>query len=599
MHRFSACFLTILILIAVTPSINLLHGFNTRELIYTARIYLLAVKDEGNGVVVNSTMKIYYPGRGDVIIPSGKVIIDNDTITSIKYALKLASIITGVNYQSYDYEFEFPPGTRLKGASGTLEFLLIFTQFFTNTSISKRFSATGVVSINGIIGLVKNINEKYRAAVENGIELVIGPYVEVNDTKYIPVVDCFTAFRVLNIDIPLNGDFENLENSININYFKKPVYEAMDFSYNYFKNMIEDLISNFTKYGIINDISDLYNITGFKYYRLSQKFYEEGRVYTAASLAFRSFIELETLFLKRLLNISQSEAMGIIEWINKTTGVKLEYLKNRINNLTMYSRTLWDIDILTNAYIRYDFARISYSMISNRDVFEAIEYLVFSFARAVTAEHWLEMLSRLSGTGRWFTREDYSTANNVLMDFLSEAIKYYEALGVKNISEMIDLDFNNYSEVFKYIKLINVYNTLAMLSRRLEPPIFTLYNTSSGINELNTTINYISGYIMSSTGVALSSILTLQELTYDYLRINMSLSIIGDLYADKLALIIPYLALIHAYKLASKPTYTILNTFENTSKVFDYQLFISATLLVVTAFLTGYLIGSSRRKITY
>jgi len=598
MHRIPAYFSTILILVAVISS-NLIYGFNSHKLIYTTRLYLLAVTDEGNGIVVNSTLKVYYPGKGDVIISSGRVIIDNDTVTSIKYALKLASIITGVNYQNYDYEFEFPPGTRLRGASGTLEFLLIFTQFFTNTSISQSYSATGVVSVNGIIGLVKNVNEKYKAAVENGIDLVIGPYVEVNASKYMQVINCFTAFQILGIENPFNENYQYQADSFILDYFKEPIYGAMNFSYNYFKSMIEDLINNFTKYKIINETSDLDNLTGFKYFKLSQEFYEKGRIYTAASLAFLTFIELETLFLKQLLNISQSEAMGIIEWFNKTTGMKIKYLEDRIYNLTLHSRTLWDIDILTNAYIRYNIARMSYLMVNNSDVSEVIDYLVLSYARALTAEHWLEMFNKPSSTGRWFTRWDYAVASSILMDFLSEAIKYYEALGIRNISSMIDLDVDNYNDVFKYIKLINAFNTLAMISKGLEPPIFTLYNTSRGLSELNTTIEYVNEYIISNTGVALASILTLFELTSDYLSVNMSLSKIGDLYADKLSLIIPYLALIHVNRLAVKPMYIVVNSLENTSTVFDYRLFTSAILLVVTAFLTGYLIGSSRRRIIY
>jgi uncharacterized protein len=138
--------LTTILIITIslqTPIIS-----QAKILVSSINIYLLAITRTSHGVVVNVTMESYYPGSGEISIVERGGRIAGDTVSSIKYALRIASLMTGIDYRIYDYRIKFPSNAELSGTSATLAFILGFISLLKRQNISPKIGVTGIIAPN-------------------------------------------------------------------------------------------------------------------------------------------------------------------------------------------------------------------------------------------------------------------------------------------------------------------------------------------------------------------------------------------------------------------------------------------------------------------
>lgn len=584
-----------LLLIIFSFTLQLTISRDEYKLVYTTNLYLLAIRENSGGIVINTTLNIYYPGSGSVIIKVVDGKIAPDTIASIKYAIVLASIITGVNYKMYDYEYIFPSGTHLRGPSATLEFFLSITAFFQNTSFKNRVSATGVIAPNGLIGLVEGIMDKYRAGTSFGLTKIIGPPYPNSSTmtRYYGVIDVWNAYEIYT-GHQIYGVRESFKNKEYSEYMlhRERIKQVFKYSYEFFINRSQEIIETLENMGLSINKSFI----GIQYLSLAFKYNNTKQWYTAATYAFRAYIEIHSLLVNYISRTYGAELLNYIDNIGRQAENQLEDLGREIYDTLSNIRDLWDLDVLVNVFIRYYIALEAYDKGRiTGNLLEKARLYIIALARTYTAKHWLMLLENKSFYGRWFSSKEYLLADDILRDYLIHTINYLNALGMFS-NETTELLLNGISNITgKPLNIFINYTTtlyeLGLLTQNLEPPIFSQFIDRLTIYSLNNTLKQLTFYIWNNTHILLPSSITLNELITNYMIENESLDTIGFLYSSELSSLIAYLALIHAENLIS-PSYkgetkTIIRYITIEPPINIYYTIISL-LLSIGAFLIGY-----------
>jgi len=587
----------LLVLLAFTPLsafAEAQQGFGVeRELVYTAKLYLLAVRDNREGEVVEVDLKIYYPGSGNVHT-SGAGFIAEDTLRSFKYSLILASTLTGVNYEKYDYELTLSRGVRLQGPSATLEFFLVLASFYTNASRVELSSATGLVAPTGIVGSVEGLELKYSAGVGSGLEKIIGPPAKSleNAPKYRGVVDVFDAYREYTGLQLYNASWSSealaawRESAIVVSrVFKR--------SYEFFVNQSTSIIQELEK---LNQTS-IEELSGYGEYKLALKYAENSSWYTAATYAFRSYIDLYTNYVKILVESGDGSAERIVSELGERAERELSRVKSVISNYTRRVRDLWDLDVVVNSYERLRIALKAYvAGRSSAEIDDRAYYYILAIARAYTAEHWLDLMRERDVWSTGFSRREFAYATEWVVKLVNASFEYYVALGLLSKDSAEKYAANTTAiegyELEAFVNAAALYSELALAVHSPEIPVFTLYTEPVFIKQLNETVSLITAYLYSRAGVLPPSSLTLAELAENYLVEGVNLSIIGYLYASQLSNLIPYIALVHADALRGSrlEAVTVTRVLAVSPPLTAFYAVLVATASL-GAFLTGFSVG--------
>ncbi|MET1159460.1 MAG: S16 family serine protease, partial [Thermoprotei archaeon] len=345
-----------LLLVLVFTAQSIPTSSYEQELVYTTTLYLLAITEDDGGTVVRTILNVYYPGSGKVITRVDSGSIAENTRISIEYALILASLLSGISYKLYDYELVFPAGTRLEGASATLAFALGFLSFFTNTSNRGEIGVTGVIAPNTVVGLVEGLNEKYEAGIVYGLDEIIGPYAinMINRTRYKPAITVFDAYR----EYTGSSIYRIEDGTASLHRFVEIMDHIFKYSFEFFDKEIESIIKKMNEMGI----SGFSDTSGYTYYLLAKKYGEKGKYYTAASYAFRSYIELYEYYLAELQHRDPAEVSEELDKLDKQIYKEISRLRIELFNYTrvVNANNLWNLNVLLNSYIRYWYALNAY-----------------------------------------------------------------------------------------------------------------------------------------------------------------------------------------------------------------------------------------------
>jgi len=580
------------LLIATTNPLPCSSSTNA-EKVYSTNLYLLAVDGEGKGLVVKVDLNVYYPGRGNIVVVVEEGYVAEDTRMSIEYAVKIASMLSGVNYAFYDYEFVFPEKAELRGASATLAFVLGLLAFFTGNQPANRTGVTGIVSPNAMVGLVEGLTEKYSAGLEYGLDSIIGPPSQemLGKTRYTAIIDVFSAYRLYTG----NSLYHLMDiNSSYASVLRKKLCTAFKSSYSFFRDKAYSIIARF------REKASVYNGSlGYRYVILADKYAKGNKWYTAATYAFRSYIELYRLYLYELnrtgsLSILLEEEARLREEVKQ----ELQRTKQLLDKAVQRVNNLWSLDALLNSYVRYTTALQMYREgEATEDLALRAEIYGLALARAYTAEHWLLITNITLSDTRTFSAVDYNIANSILRDALLSSIDYYHSLGILGESKREEY----YSVVERaadtptklFINYTLQYHDLSLITEMLSPPIFSQFLSVDLIENLNRSFTEVVEHIYSLTGTLPPSTLTLAELTSTYMAENESLEVIGSLYARALSLLIPQLVLaqarsyIEVCEALCKEAVTVTTTLPLEGYA-EIAVILAIVLIGVGSFLAGY-----------
>ncbi len=521
-----ALLLILVFLLILSTSLPSLLVASAQTPIRVEKIMLAAVTENKTGIIIPTTIEVF-PGNGNIQIIDQGGKVSESTISSIRYALSVASIITGRTDSPYDYKIIFPKDTDISGTSATLPFTIVFSAILTNTPIRHDYSATGILMPNGIVGNVSGIYLKYNAAILNNIELFIGPYIKSSPgTNYFPVATIYEAYdlvtktsllgRTNHIIIPSSIDFQN-----------------------YFINATKEF-QNLTK-NVLSITPTTYESLAWKFYRLSIKYSKMNDWYTAASYGFRSYMEA---LIGRSLYLQEKNPDMYKVWAKKLESWYLGNLtlakKNmyRLGNYTYQHLNLWNIDLYVNTYIRYSIALSSYQLFRAT---HSITQLVVALTRIMTAKQWGSIETINTQT---ITYNELLQTYKMLYRYTNTSINYFVSMKYisNTTSSILKSIEHSENDLVKLGKLIYIQYLLTDDLLSLQPPVFAPYLTPDYILELNKTVSKLANYLFYMSGTPVLSAMTTIDVARAYAVEMENITVIDGLLVSELTLLTMYKA---------------------------------------------------------
>ncbi len=577
LHVLALTFTLLIVISLQTPITS-----QAKTLVSSINIYLLAITRTSHGVVVNVTMESYYPGNGEIYIVERGGRIAGDTVSSIKYALRIASLMTGIDYRIYDYRVRFPNNAELSGTSATLAFILGFISLLRRENTSPKIGITGIIAPNLVVGNVSGINAKYYAAISYGLNYVIGPpnNIVLGRKRYVYVADAYNAYKYYT-------NKQLLPIIRNINVEKNMLSNVFIISYNYFKNKVDLLIRSYNR--ILGGKYGNETINGTKEYHNAIKYFKLGDYYTAASYMFRAFIDISSSIYTWRIEKDKKVINKLVKWGMGNKSLTDKLIKILHDKLEKYPN-LWNLDIYLNTYIRYKQA-ITYLKYADKSRIlpEKIKLYIIGIARFITARHWgLLMINTtdkklLQDKGRILSKvRDY-------FSYTLEYLSYMRYIGNDTINHYNSLINNNTSLINKIISLGYFFYTLNY-NLSLYRGLYDLFITPKVILQLNDTLYGLGLLLAVKTGYVPATMTTLLELVRDYMVENETLYSLGILEYMGLTILV-YELLLTPYTIISSPNTSPITPGVYSGKYLRSDALPVIIVLVIGVFMAGYISG--------
>jgi len=167
-----------------------------------SQIKLLAVDQEGNGVVTNLTVRAV-PGEGSVLVDVKSLLFWIDTQQSIQTSRKVAEDYIGRASKNVDiiYTIDIPNASIVGGPSAGAAFAIATIAALENKTLRNDTVITGTIEPDGSIGRVGGILGKGKAAKEAGYKRFLVPEGESEYVEYRKEEKCSShgSLRICNI----------------------------------------------------------------------------------------------------------------------------------------------------------------------------------------------------------------------------------------------------------------------------------------------------------------------------------------------------------------------------------------------------------------
>jgi len=205
------------------PIVNFDNEINTQEesaipslseyeIFSQSQTKLLAVDQEGNGVITNLTVRAV-PGEGRVLVDVESLLFWIDTQQSIQTSRKVAEDYLGEIEKNLDltYTIDIPNASIVGGPSAGASFAIATIAALKNESLREDTVITGTIEEDGSIGAVGGVLEKGMAAKEAGYTNILVPEGQSKYKEYGKEEECekYGSLRICNIEYkPIEIDVE-------------------------------------------------------------------------------------------------------------------------------------------------------------------------------------------------------------------------------------------------------------------------------------------------------------------------------------------------------------------------------------------------------
>lgn len=514
-------FITLLLITLLTPFIvvNAVKSL-------TCTLPGLAVSEEGIGSIIDVELTVISPGRGRITASES---LESDTITSFKYALIHASILTGVNYMNYDYYLKSI--TSVKGLSATLLFYMAMLDIFEHQGCPSGYTASGLILPGGVIGGVSRFGEKLKAASTRNL-LVYADWFQAR-----PGSLSNTTMGVFTI-------YDAYENLLGINQSTDiSILNNFIYKYNNMFNQgflyLEDLANSIVEELQSTTWADEYLNKSIELLKQADEIASMyGKFYASSSLAFQSLIYAYTsryLYLEKA-NVSQLK-ITLKEDIEKSLVEASEVLSLLINYTnTQIASSNMDIavlDIMTAAYQRAIEAKILLEYTIPNDLSENTLFsCAKGTARILSATTWFNISKEYIGSERALKPDQTSKVITYLRDYWDTSIKYLKYMDVLLGNEsFLNLPSSIGGEIVHMIAVTH------LLSSKLYS-----YNASiEDVTKLYELANRVLLRIYNETGMVPIEPLLILDLSNVYLGLDYEASSITSLLFSSISKITYYM----------------------------------------------------------
>ncbi len=242
MREYVAAVVVALLLIASTAPLTSAQVFGWSR---TTWVLIPAVYGD-QGVVVNVSVTLAYPGSGQVTVTDNSGSVGSSTLYSMEMAFMVAMLYAGLNWGNYELSVHINASGNIEGPSGSFAVMLATFALATglNASALHMYAVTGAVSPSGLSGPIGGLQYKCEAASSGrlGIVFPVGNEMTANEscnsTDKVPVAGLFQA---------LHDVFGSYGFSSNVTVSAPPMFDQVMMNVaSYFVNRTDEILSSIT-----------------------------------------------------------------------------------------------------------------------------------------------------------------------------------------------------------------------------------------------------------------------------------------------------------------------------------------------------------------
>ncbi len=447
-----------LFLLAVSPTLVLVSSLTTYQYQYIRQVDLpaLAVSSSGEGVVSRLTIKIAYPGSGEVYFSSEPLSMI-DSQASARIAVMVASQIAGVNRDNYDFFISMKsPSLIIGGPSAGGVMTIGVLAALLNIDVNNTVAMTGMILPDGTIGPVGGIPSKLRAAAEAGYKVLLIPagqsIVYEEKVKRTPsgigVITRITREKVnvtalgekLGIKVIEVADideaakyFLGIETGSNKNLTSTKITytgELESLYQRWIENMtkIRESIKQTIKHKDV--VSEYINQSDILYQK-ALELENNKKYYTAASFLFQSLTLMQEAWVLSELD-SYEKIQAYITNINST----IKELEKKINTTEIQTLSQLEAAIIARERLSEAKENLEKGVESIVQVIDIItgkkriqindpEALALAYTRLLTVKQWMEYSELPSPK---ISSNAIKSTAQIFMDYAEDVVSYYDAL---------------------------------------------------------------------------------------------------------------------------------------------------------------------------
>jgi len=368
---------------------------------------LLAVGENEKGVVIETLVKLLYPGKGLVAV-SPSMTVARDTADSARVGFYYAAIESMHDPLSFDASIHFETSRELSGPSASGFIATALLLLFRGLSLAHNVSMTGMVNPNGLLLPIAGLKAKLEAAKEHGYTLVVVPLTL--NPRMNPSVPGVEKVQVCMVDEAASVMASTTKSlfypppSLNLSWVRG-VEEGFAPAAKHLQELarrVADLLPKEMRRAPLRLVQD------------SEKLLKEGYPYAAASLAFAALYNASMTFINtggvpgRLWAI-----LGTPQQARAEAAKAVEEARDRFASARMIG--VWGFEALAMAEARLYVSEALAFKTSTVDQ-------VYSVLRALTAEAWARMAS--PDLGPKIPREAVVKAVHAALVYADAAKKY-------------------------------------------------------------------------------------------------------------------------------------------------------------------------------
>ncbi|MEB3846871.1 MAG: hypothetical protein GSR74_02715 [Desulfurococcales archaeon] len=470
MEKTKILVIIILIMIMVSPLAQAQEtktptGTGGKERALRADFYLVAVtggKHE-KGLLVPVTITITR-GDGEIKVTAGGK-VGNTTFESTLVAVKLASLLAGVDWRKMDYNVTFHTESGIDGPSGSMMITLVTYTLLSNSPRGngyKWFVATGAISPDGLASSVGAVGVKCQAVSSNGKAFY---YPLVNLTKTLeekcegePYTSLYNltasvySLREPRVEAPLllPASF----NKTMINAAKRMQAES------------ESLLLKAGEAGASN--STLAPV--YKYLNESEELLDK-HPYAAASLAFTALMRAYQAYYSTIaLEKDYKDAKRTLDEVAANISRSLDDLEEQLDRLPR-NGSIYYLEFLATAYTRIAAARSSilayekYST-SPQSFMSAVSELAHAAARITSIREWIITANASRSEKPSLTSEEVEKLAYILRDYASSVIGY-----ARTLAKYVVENYGRSKDLLVYIDILDSLQSQAEAYMRKGNPL--------------------------------------------------------------------------------------------------------------------------------
>ncbi len=398
------------------------------------------------------------PGKGRVFV-SAMPLSQTDTQASARIANKVACELTGVDCSKYDFLYSLSSQYGVVGGPSAGAAMAVLTiSALSGETINKSITITGTINFDGSIGVVGSIEEKAKAARDDGLQVILVPKVEetnVSGIKVVGVRDIKEAYSLFVGKSIEEGTYEVNYTDYNtlMNITAHKLFGEYDLRYKWLSS---------SGINISDEVIEHYNQT--------KALLDEGRFYSASSYSIRGIIECMELlnkhynnsgerintysklleeYKKKVKNIKELDSVSDIEVllalkdrIHEAEDILLdsnetEYRKAALFEARVLSIKYWyeSLDYFTSSTSFY-FDESRLRPLSELKITEARDAIVY--AKTILGLDLSEADNILQKAGKLYLDGDYLAATSKAVEAKAIAGLYLELYGLENTSLILD-----------------------------------------------------------------------------------------------------------------------------------------------------------------